>query len=170
MLVGVHTASLAANPYHDSLKQVIQNHPADTIGLMAIVELTEGIRDSADVDYIEKGMALAEKLKRSFPGQSRRAQAELCINLGYYYYDALDEYDKAIEMTMPCLSLIEAVGDDFLTARAFNNISSFYFAKGDLNKSLSYAEKALELRQKAGHDEQVAQTLGNIGFLYFKSG
>jgi len=169
-LFSLLTSPLAANTYSDSLKSVWERHSADTIGLKALLELTEFARDSTDLVFFEQGELLAAQLQKGFPALAKRAKAELCINRSYFFYNALDEYDQAIAFMQPCMPPAEAVGDPLLTARALNNLSTYYFAKGDLNTSLSYAEQALALRERSGNQELVAQTLGNIGFLYFKSG
>jgi len=81
-------------------------------------------------------------------------------------YNALGEYQKALEYYTQALPLYRAVGDRAGEADALNSIGGLYSLLGESQKALDYLNQALPLWQATGDRNGEARTLNTIGATY----
>jgi signal transduction histidine kinase/DNA-binding response OmpR family regulator len=161
----------AQNPWRDSLIQVIENHPADTARINAILELTEHFTDSIDFIWIDLGEGLINKAATKESNvYYREAGVRLCMNRGYYYFANDIDYERALDITSNCLKMAHSVGNNQLIGHAYNNMASFEFSMGRSEDCLNHMNEALRYRKLHGNEAEIAQTTANLGFILFKSG
>ncbi|MEO1262773.1 MAG: tetratricopeptide repeat protein, partial [Bacteroidota bacterium] len=93
----------------------------------------------------------------------------LCSQLSGVLYDAIGDYDKAIELNKEAISvnLSKPIPDSIILATDYNNLGAAYFTKGDFDLTNEYLEESLKISQKLNIvDEGTLRVLVNLIFSY----
>ena len=88
-----------------------------------------------------------------------RENYALLLNNSAYYYNQLNETEKAIDLTLQSIDIYrELYGDNYpIIATSFNNLASYYSSLGKNDEGISYAKKSLSV---------LSNTEGNNSFKY----
>ena len=93
------------------------------------------------------------------------SRANALGNLGIAY-DALGEYDKAIEHHNQHLALAQQIGDRQGEANALGNLGNAYQLLGEYDKAIENMSRVLEIMRQIGDRQGEASALGNLGTAY----
>ena len=88
-------------------------------------------------------------------------------NIGNAFAD-MSNYDSAMHYYHLFLEIGEKLGDPYMKASAYANMSTIYNAKGDEKQELEYLLKSIEVSRENGLDETLANSLFNLS-VYFAS-
>jgi tetratricopeptide (TPR) repeat protein len=148
----------------DSLRQVLEKHPADTIGINALGDL---VYEYAPVDfdkaynYANQALKIAQKLK----DQKNEAYALNNIAIAYDYQS---KFDKSLEYYLKALKINELINNQSGIATGYTNIGVSYYFQNDMDKALEWYLKALPIREKGSNKIELARVYNNLGTVYRK--
>lgn len=148
----------------DSLRQVFEKHPNDTIGINALCDL---VYEFAPVDfdkaynYANQALQIALKLK------DRKNEAFALNNIAIAY-DYQSKFDKALAYYLKALKINEEINNQSGIATGYTNIGVSYYFQNDMDKALEWYLKALAIREKGSNKIELARVYNNLGIVYRK--
>ncbi len=146
----------------DSLKQVVRDHPADTLGVLACADLCYEYRmisqDSA-LKYAAQGMALARRLA------FKRGLAQVSNDAGFVHYDQ-GNLDSAAWLWESALKIRIALEDKPGVASLQMKLGAIYYRLGDYDESLRYQLQALRSYEELGVPQWIGLALSNVAAVY----
>lgn len=95
----------------------------------------------------------------------REDEGVLLVHLGYAY-DALGQWQTALDYYQRALRIWEEIGNRAGQANTLNNIGMVYNALGQQQMALDYYQQALPIQEEVGDRAGQAATLSNIGTVY----
>jgi tetratricopeptide (TPR) repeat protein len=148
----------------DSLRQIVEKHPLDTLGINALCDL---VYEYAPVDFdkaysfAHQALAIAQKLK------DRKNEAHALNNVAIAY-DFQSKFDKALEYYLKALKINEEINNSSGIAAGYMNIGVSFYFQNDLEKAQMWYLKALAIREKMNSPTETARIYNNLGITYRK--
>lgn len=148
----------------DSLFQVYQTHPQDTVRILALSQLAfEMYNKNPDSTVALARQVLQMSQKLNFT--SGLALGYLRLGLGY---NSLGRYAEAIDSYYEAIALYRAKGNARGQAAVLNNLAVSYSNLGNFPMSLSTNLECLALREDLQDRNGIAMSHLNIGQTYLK--
>lgn len=150
--------------YADSLIRVLNKSKKDSLKVKILENLGHHYVASdpaKGLDFALEANALANELK--LPDRIASSLAVMAIN-----YDALMEFDKAIEFNQKASAIYLNLKNYLGYAAVHANLSSIYMSMGKYANALSSSMTALAIYDTSGHRRNKAIVLENIGSIYFE--
>jgi tetratricopeptide (TPR) repeat protein len=85
-------------------------------------------------------------------------------------YDALGEYNKAIQNYQKSLVLAREINDKASIGRSLGNLGIAYYFLGQYNQAIEYQEASLDTYTNIEDIAGIGRALGNIGLIYHTQG
>ena len=121
-------------------------------------------------EIMEMENPLKQAMEISYTGaKNNEILKGFCFQLSGVLYDAIGDYDKAIELNKEAIAinLSKPVPDSNKLAIDYNNLGAAYFTKGDYDLTNEFLEKSFQISQKLKLvDEGMLGTLVNLIFSY----
>jgi len=146
----------------DSLKELVQNTPPDTIQLKALLDLSKSLfrfePDTAIV-YANQAKELAEQLDR------KEDLGYALKNIGLAYYIKSD-FPEVLNYWEQSLAIFQSIEHKLGISNLLNNLGAVYFSKGDDPNALEKYLASLRMAEELGDKSRIATSLVNIGAVY----
>jgi two-component system, sensor histidine kinase and response regulator len=160
------------NTHRDSLRSLLNTNqkitlePADTVRVNQLNELALSFFPSAPDSLLYYAqIALREGQELSF--LSGMALSYRYIGIAHYsvghYDDALENYEKAIEISLE-------TGNKSDLASNYNNMAIIFDIRGDNEAALEHYLKSLEINREINSERGIAYNLLNIGLINYNFG
>ncbi|MHA1931739.1 MAG: tetratricopeptide repeat protein, partial [Promethearchaeota archaeon] len=115
----------------------------------------------------------AEKIFKSisdFPTSGfTRQQADILL-LKSIILSHRDDHNRAMELAMQCLPLLEEINEKLDLSRILYHLSELYLHKSEPKLGLEYALKSLVLREELNYQSGIAESLYLVGTGYYTTG
>lgn len=118
---------------------------------------------SQSVDYLEKGIALAEK------GNNRRLLGLMYMNVANTLVET-SNYDNAIAYHMKAIGIWDLLGDRSGMAQSYNNLAILFRRNTEYEKSLAYLRKARAIHLETGDKRGLGLVASNVAINYISMG
>lgn len=146
----------------DSLKQVIQSKPSDSIKIKTFSDLCwyyRSVSTDSAFTYGNRALSLAKKTKNS------QGEAQAYNDLGILYYDA-SNFKKAITYYKKTMHYRQVVNDSMGMASAYNKLGIAYQRIFKMDSAIYYATNALKIYESKNHVQYAAIIKNNIANIY----
>lgn len=150
----------------DSLNQVMENTPDDTIKIDRLILLStfqsDGGKDRSQIStaYAYQALALAEKLKYGkWIALAYRAIASV--------YQDRTEYKTAVEFYKQALDRAEKDGFTY-TDEFYPPLLNLYFYLGDYPNAMETISREMAVAEKIGDKKKIAHCNNILGYIHFK--
>ena len=146
----------------DSLKQVIQSKPSDSIKIKTFSDLCwyyRSVSTDSAFTYGNRALNLAKTTK------NRQGEAQAYNDLGILYYDA-SNFKKAITYYKKTKHYREIVNDSMGMASAYNKLGIAYQRIFKMDSAIYYATNALKIYEDKNHVQYAAIIKNNIANIY----
>ncbi len=154
------------NPTIDSLKRVIELHPADSLGAKAYIGLAG--------EFLFEDPHQAEIYCNKSLEVSRRANWKEGIGeaLGWiaYLLEQRGKVDSALSYYQEALVIARDLEQLNAQGTIINNIAAIYKDKGLIEKALEMYDQSITLKKESGDKHGLASTYNNIGLIYQNQG
>ena len=131
--------------------------------LKSIIRNTALFRATGNVDSV------FESNKR-FLALARQVKDTLNIAIGYLNisesYSDLGDPEKAIELSLQGLAVIESIGAQDLKQDAYDNLQRLYFTRLEYDKSIEYGMKSVEIARALNVPQRISSSLLNLSIVY----
>ncbi|NIJ53900.1 tetratricopeptide repeat-containing sensor histidine kinase [Dyadobacter arcticus] len=134
----------------------------------AAIARAYGDKGNYDSCLLYNQRALAIQQKES----DGRNIASTLNNMGVAEQNLNFNFPKAIEYYLKAMTEAEKLGDNYMIAVGYDNISQVYFGQKNFSKALSYAFKGLNIRKKQANTDrsnatrEVANSYSSIASIY----
>lgn len=153
----------AGNSISDSLQQLIQKAPNDTVKVNELLALSK-YYFSSDPD---KAIQIANNaLEMATRVQFEKGKALAYKNLGIAYYNQ-SKYVETLNNWQSSLAIYESISDKAGVSNILSNMGAIYFNQGDDAKALEYYLKSLKPAEEINDTLRIVTALINIGAVYF---
>ncbi len=129
----------------------------------AILRQTALYRVTGIVDSVfecnKKFLALARQLNDTFN------IAVGYINIAESYND-LGDAEKAIELSLKGIAVIEKAGAPEVRQDAYDNLQRIYFTRSEFDKAIEYGSKSVQLARALKAPRRIASSLFNLSYAY----
>lgn len=129
----------------------------------AILRKTTLFRVTGIVDSVfecnKRFLALARQLNDTFN------IAVGYINIAESYND-LGDAEKAIELSLKGIAVIEKVGAPEIRQDAYDNLQRIYFTRSEFDKAIEYGSKSVQLARTLNAPQRIASSLFNLSYAY----
>lgn len=146
----------------DSLNQVYQQQPSDSIKSLLLFQLSREYRhtypDTA-LKLANQGLKLSQKINYK-PGIAANLNSLGIIELNQ------GNYTLALKHLLAGLSINEALGDLLEIATNKNNLGEVYRLQQNYPEALHYYQEALKTNERVKNQKGIAINLNNIGEIY----
>jgi tetratricopeptide (TPR) repeat protein len=112
-----------------------------------------------------QGRKVADAIRSWMPENARFVYCRLGIA-----FDALGDFDKAIEYQMQHLAIAKEEGDRAGIGQAYGNLGNAYGSLGDLTKAIEYHTQHMAIAKEAGDRAEEGKAYGNLGATYDAAG
>lgn len=146
----------------DSLKQVVQSKPSDSIKIKTFSDLCwyyRSVSTDSAFAYGNRALNLAKKT------QNKQGEAQAYNDLGILYYDA-SNFKKAINYYKKTVLYREGVKDSMGMASVYNKLGIAYQRIFKMDSAIYYATNALKIYQHKNHVQYTAIIKNNIANIY----
>lgn len=147
----------------DSLKNALQNHPAqDTTRMFLLNKLASELcyKDVKQAtQYLQEAEQLAQKL-HSVQGKARNLRVSGLIQFSNA------NFDQAFEHLQQALAAFKTLGNQLQTAITFNTIAQSYYYRSNYRKALNYFEKYWHTAKTMNNQSHIGSALAGIGLAY----
>ena len=158
---------------HQVLQEVIRNQlkPTTEDCKYLIDSLIAKLEYDPIANAVEKAKYLpfAESILHGINEENLRL-ASLAHNMNDVY-DAIGEYQKAIECELKSIAIREKLDSDSIElAQSYNNIGVSYRRQKKLKESLEFHRKALKIRRRllGKYHSDIAESCNNIAIIYYE--
>jgi serine phosphatase RsbU (regulator of sigma subunit) len=127
------------------------------------------ILEKAENEFRENsrtGFTIAQELLEQAESESDLNQINKAKEFVSRCYQALGNYNKALQYSLEALQYFESVEDFAWTARCLNNVGAAYNFLGEMENRLATNLRCLSYRRKGGDEQGEISTLSNIGDTY----
>jgi CHAT domain-containing protein/tetratricopeptide (TPR) repeat protein len=107
----------------------------------------------------------SEAVRTNFPDISRREEARTLANIGNTY-DALGNYEQAVDFQRQAIALRRQTGDQYGEALSLMNLGNTYDRMQDYESAIAAYEEALEIWQDLEDIEKTGRLLDKLGRLH----
>lgn len=150
----------------DSLHAVVLAHPHDTLGVKALMKLTEEAyydNPSLAEAYCKKAKAQAERI--------RFADGEMgaCGWLAFLL-EQRGAIDSALLYNERSLVIARKEGFKKAEGSILNNIAAIYKDQGKIKEAINYYEQSIALNKSVNNYAGIATNYNNIGLIYYGQG
>jgi tetratricopeptide (TPR) repeat protein len=155
----------------DSLIALLSQHPADTIGLKILTDLSETCEEDSIPNYTTRGFKLSDELLEKFPHQEKpimKYKARLYSNQAYFIQTKGD-VAGAINFYVMAMKIFEQYNDIKDLSATLNNIGTLYQDENNFKKALEFYYRGLAIRRTVNDSVQISSTISNIGSVYYKT-
>jgi tetratricopeptide (TPR) repeat protein len=149
-------------------KKILREHPDDTLGLKAYLDLSEKCTEDSIPLYTGPGLELADLLLQSIGSEDKNIlllKSKLYTNQAYFL-EYKGDITGAIHTNMQSLSILEKLDNKEALSVTLNNIGILYSDELNYKKALDYFQKSLQLRKELGDRERIANVMINIGSVH----
>lgn len=159
----VHSGMMANNSFPDSIQQLIQKAPNDSIRINEMLALSK-FYFSSDPD---KAIQIAnDALETASRIHFEKGKALAYKNIGIAYYNQ-SKYVETLNNWQSSLAIYESINDKAGVANILSNMGAIYFNQGDDAKALEYYLKSLKPAEEINDTLRLVTALINIGAVYF---
>ncbi|MCE3260678.1 MAG: protein serine/threonine phosphatase, partial [Bacteroidetes bacterium] len=154
---------LQADPFTDSLYQVLRSKVHDTARIDAFNELCWPVYSSVNSDSSLKYGTLALNLSSKIGDDRRMAIA--CRRLGITYTN-LSDHQKALFYQNKSFEICSRIGDKRGMASSLNNIGVIYLNISDLKRAIDYNLRSQKIQEEIKDSAILFESYYNTGLLF----
>jgi len=132
--------------------------------------ILKSCRDNLNAQKFQGALLACKQALKDFEKTDNlRGQGIALTNIGNVY-NALNQYQKAIDNFQQALKTIREVKDKRVEAIALGNLGNAYFSLGKYDKAIEFHLQSLEVAREVKDRLGEGQSLGNLGLAYFSLG
>jgi CHAT domain-containing protein/Tfp pilus assembly protein PilF len=129
--------------------------------------ILKSCRDNLDAQKFQEGLLACQAALEDFKKTDNLRGQGLALNNIGVNYNALNQYQKAIDNFQQALKIVREVKDQRVERIVVSNLANNYEKLGKYDKAIEYHLQSLEVTREIKDRRGEGQSLGNLGSTYY---